>query len=225
MLVMQMIIKLADINGPCKARDLHVRWTYMIAEEFYEQGDEEARLGLTVSAHMDRKNPQIPRLQETFIGMMVKPLCLSMHKAGLIPTIMDDEDDDDVQRVRCIQEQHIHENFEYWFAQIRTDLGASKNAASVSSSSPSSICLTIVPNQSDLICEEANEKEPEEGVDDGSDHALKDKITEMDESEGAGNDDRNNSTNILTSVQHSSGTLQADMDREKLVSFGLNNEL
>lgn len=37
MLVMQMCIKLADINGPCKQMDLHTRWTRRIAEEFYEQ--------------------------------------------------------------------------------------------------------------------------------------------------------------------------------------------
>ena len=33
-----MTIKLADINGPCKVRDIHEEWTHRIAEEFYEQG-------------------------------------------------------------------------------------------------------------------------------------------------------------------------------------------
>ena len=37
LLVSNMIIKLADINGPCKVKDLHVSWTYRITEEFYEQ--------------------------------------------------------------------------------------------------------------------------------------------------------------------------------------------
>lgn len=32
-----MVIKLADINGPAKVKDLHTSWTYRIAEEFYEQ--------------------------------------------------------------------------------------------------------------------------------------------------------------------------------------------
>ncbi len=39
LLVMEMCIKLADINGPCKFHDIHVRWTHRIAEEFYEQGE------------------------------------------------------------------------------------------------------------------------------------------------------------------------------------------
>jgi cGMP-inhibited 3',5'-cyclic phosphodiesterase A len=37
MLAMQMCIKLADINGPCKTHNIHVQWTDRIAEEFYEQ--------------------------------------------------------------------------------------------------------------------------------------------------------------------------------------------
>ena len=37
LLVTQMVIKLADINGPAKTTKLHKQWTYRIAEEFYEQ--------------------------------------------------------------------------------------------------------------------------------------------------------------------------------------------
>ena len=64
MLVLQMTIKLADINGPCKRHDIHLKWTYRIAEEFYEQGDEEQRLGLPISPYMDRTIPQLAKLQE-----------------------------------------------------------------------------------------------------------------------------------------------------------------
>jgi len=32
-----MIIKMADINGPAKRKDLHFNWTNRISEEFYEQ--------------------------------------------------------------------------------------------------------------------------------------------------------------------------------------------
>lgn len=37
LLVCQMCIKLADINGPAKVRDLHLKWTEGIVNEFYEQ--------------------------------------------------------------------------------------------------------------------------------------------------------------------------------------------
>lgn len=43
LLVMEICIKLADINGPCKYHDIHVQWTYRIAEEFYEQGKSTTR--------------------------------------------------------------------------------------------------------------------------------------------------------------------------------------
>ncbi|KAM8968013.1 cGMP-inhibited 3',5'-cyclic phosphodiesterase 3B isoform 3-T3 [Sarcophilus harrisii] len=39
LLVCQVCIKLADINGPAKAEDLHVRWTEGIVSEFYDQWD------------------------------------------------------------------------------------------------------------------------------------------------------------------------------------------
>lgn len=37
LMVANMVIKMSDINGPCKRRDLHMRWTERICEEFYEQ--------------------------------------------------------------------------------------------------------------------------------------------------------------------------------------------
>lgn len=37
LLVCQVCIKLADINGPAKGRDLHLKWTEGIVNEFYEQ--------------------------------------------------------------------------------------------------------------------------------------------------------------------------------------------
>lgn len=37
LLVCQMCIKLADVNGPLKCKELHLRWTEGIVNEFYEQ--------------------------------------------------------------------------------------------------------------------------------------------------------------------------------------------
>ena len=37
LLVCQMCIKLADINGPAKSKELHLQWTEGIVNEFYEQ--------------------------------------------------------------------------------------------------------------------------------------------------------------------------------------------
>lgn len=80
-----MTIKLADINGPCKRHDIHLNWTYRIADEFHEQGDEEQHLGLPISPFMDRQNAQLAKLQESFINHLVAPLCSSYGEAGLLP--------------------------------------------------------------------------------------------------------------------------------------------
>ncbi|XP_070619964.1 cGMP-inhibited 3',5'-cyclic phosphodiesterase 3B isoform X2 [Erythrolamprus reginae] len=85
LLICQICIKLADINGPTKVRDLHLKWTEGIINEFYEQGDEEANLGLPVSPFMNRHAPQLAKLQESFITDIVGPLCNSYDAAGLLP--------------------------------------------------------------------------------------------------------------------------------------------
>ncbi|KAM4675651.1 cGMP-inhibited 3',5'-cyclic phosphodiesterase 3A [Discoglossus pictus] len=94
LLVCQMCIKLADINGPLKCKDLHLKWTEGIVNEFYEQGDEEASLGLPISPFMDRSAPQLAKLQESFITHIVGPLCNSYDSAGLMPGKWLEESDD-----------------------------------------------------------------------------------------------------------------------------------
>ncbi|XP_014666871.1 PREDICTED: cGMP-inhibited 3',5'-cyclic phosphodiesterase B-like [Priapulus caudatus] len=102
LLMLQMCIKLADINGPCKRRDLHVQWTERITDEFYEQGGEEAALGLPISPFMDRNNCQVAKLQESFINHLVAPLCTAYGNAGLLPgqwsesDVSDSESDVDI---------------------------------------------------------------------------------------------------------------------------------
>ncbi|KAM4038937.1 cGMP-inhibited 3',5'-cyclic phosphodiesterase 3A [Anomaloglossus baeobatrachus] len=144
LLVCQMCIKLADINGPAKCKDLHMKWTEGIVNEFYEQGDEESGLGLPISPFMDRSAPQLAKLQESFITHIVGPLCNSYDSAGLMPgTWIDDgdesgdtdEQDDDTdtteeempdpagiiaetksrrQKVFCQITQHLMENHKMW---------------------------------------------------------------------------------------------------------------
>ncbi|NXC59357.1 PDE3B phosphodiesterase, partial [Aleadryas rufinucha] len=94
LLACQICIKLADINGPAKVRELHLKWTEGIVNEFYEQGDEEASLGLPISPFMDRSSPQLAKLQESFITHIVGPLCNSYNAAGLLPGQWIDEEED-----------------------------------------------------------------------------------------------------------------------------------
>uniref|UniRef100_A0A8C5TSH8 Phosphodiesterase n=1 Tax=Malurus cyaneus samueli TaxID=2593467 RepID=A0A8C5TSH8_9PASS len=97
LLACQICIKLADINGPAKVRELHLKWTEGIVNEFYEQGDEEASLGLPISPFMDRSSPQLAKLQESFITHIVGPLCNSYNAAGLLPGQWINEEDEDAE--------------------------------------------------------------------------------------------------------------------------------
>lgn len=57
-----------------------------------QKGDEEASLGLTMSPYMDRNNPQVAKLQENFISVLVGSLLDSFTYAGLLPgTIVKEE--------------------------------------------------------------------------------------------------------------------------------------
>uniref|UniRef100_A0A8C7TFZ5 Phosphodiesterase n=1 Tax=Oncorhynchus mykiss TaxID=8022 RepID=A0A8C7TFZ5_ONCMY len=116
LLVCQVCIKLADINGPAKGRDLHLKWTEGIVNEFYEQGDEEATLGLPISPFMDRSSPQLAKLQESFITHIVGPLCNSYDAAGLLPGYWIDEErsDDEEEQVEDTEtdEDELEEELE-----------------------------------------------------------------------------------------------------------------
>lgn len=66
-----------------------------------DQGDEEARLGMPISPYMDRRIPQLAKLQETFINHLVAPLCNAMVTAGFLPgtwadqELSEDEDEEE----------------------------------------------------------------------------------------------------------------------------------
>ncbi|XP_010888811.1 cGMP-inhibited 3',5'-cyclic phosphodiesterase B isoform X2 [Esox lucius] len=111
LLVCQVCIKLADINGPAKVRDLHLKWTEGIVNEFYEQGDEEATLGLPISPFMDRSSPQLAKLQESFITHIVGPLCNSYDAAGLLPGYwIDQEHSDDEDAEEQVEDTETDED-------------------------------------------------------------------------------------------------------------------
>ncbi|XP_040902923.1 cGMP-inhibited 3',5'-cyclic phosphodiesterase A-like [Toxotes jaculatrix] len=112
LLVCQMCIKLADVNGPLKSKELHLQWTEGIVNEFYEQGDEEASLGLPISPFMDRSAPQLAKLQESFITHIVGPLCSSYDSAALMPGRWVEQPDGETEPEEAKEEQDTEEEEE-----------------------------------------------------------------------------------------------------------------
>ena len=75
--VMCMAIKCADIGHSAKITELHEKWTHLVCEEFFHQGDVEKERGLPVSIYCDRDNTDLPRSQAGFI----KNICMPLYEA------------------------------------------------------------------------------------------------------------------------------------------------
>jgi len=73
---LEILLHAADISNPCKPRELMLGWTKRILEEFWRQGDEERRLGLTISPLCDREagRAAVPKGQVGFISFVIRPL-------------------------------------------------------------------------------------------------------------------------------------------------------
>lgn len=70
---LSLMIHCADISHPAKDWNLHHRWTELLIEEFFRQGDREEILGLPISPLCDRKNTLVAQSQIGFIDFIVHP--------------------------------------------------------------------------------------------------------------------------------------------------------
>ncbi|KAL5237763.1 hypothetical protein ACI65C_005173 [Semiaphis heraclei] len=85
---MSMILHCADISHPAKEWNMHYRWTSLLLEEFFLQGDMEKKLGLPFSPLCDRNNTLIAESQIGFIDFIVEPsmtVCSEMLELILGP--------------------------------------------------------------------------------------------------------------------------------------------
>eukprot|EP00326_Haptolina_ericina_P019855 CAMPEP_0181196908 /NCGR_PEP_ID=MMETSP1096-20121128/15734_1 /TAXON_ID=156174 ORGANISM="Chrysochromulina ericina, Strain CCMP281" /NCGR_SAMPLE_ID=MMETSP1096 /ASSEMBLY_ACC=CAM_ASM_000453 /LENGTH=454 /DNA_ID=CAMNT_0023286735 /DNA_START=12 /DNA_END=1373 /DNA_ORIENTATION=+ len=79
-IVIQLIIKSADISNPTRALSVYTPWISGVMEEFFTQGDAERALGLPISMNCDRKTVQVAKCQVGFITFLVKPLFQGFSK-------------------------------------------------------------------------------------------------------------------------------------------------
>ncbi|CAG9329519.1 unnamed protein product [Blepharisma stoltei] len=75
---LKLLIKSADIGHSAKSKDLHKKWSYLVIEEFFNQGDIERSKNLPISMYCDRNNTDIPKSQAGFIKNIVLPLYEAM---------------------------------------------------------------------------------------------------------------------------------------------------
>lgn len=70
---LSLILHCADISHPAKTWPLHERWTNLLVQEFFAQGDKEKELGLPFSPLCDRNNTPTAQSQIGFINFIVEP--------------------------------------------------------------------------------------------------------------------------------------------------------
>lgn len=85
---LSLVLHTCDISHPSKSWHLHRRWTALLLEEFFRQGDMERDLGLPFSPLCDRNNTLVAESQIGFIEFIVEPsmlVCGDMLEAILAP--------------------------------------------------------------------------------------------------------------------------------------------
>ena len=87
--LMQVLMKCADVSNPTKEWSLYSEWIDRITAEFHHQGDLEKELGLEVSPFMNRNNDHNgPNAQKGFIEFIVYPLYEALESWSSIEILM-----------------------------------------------------------------------------------------------------------------------------------------
>ncbi|RLN88894.1 hypothetical protein BBJ28_00002221 [Nothophytophthora sp. Chile5] len=101
MVLMKIVIKCADLGHSSKAVKLHARWSDLIIEEFFLQGDDEQTLGMDISPFMNRNSENSARNQVGFFEFIILPFFEVVAEAVFRPefkTILD----------------QAHQNYKLW---------------------------------------------------------------------------------------------------------------
>lgn len=78
-LAAELCIRASDIGHGALGWNQHFEWTGLATTEFYLQGDEEARLGRTISPLCDRdSHSQLAKSQLGFLQHVVRPLFVEL---------------------------------------------------------------------------------------------------------------------------------------------------
>ena len=102
-----------DVGHSAKSLELHKIWSRRVTEEFWNQGDNEQKLGLPIAQLCERKI-NIAKSQDGFLGFVALPLfeCFGKFLNKYIS-----QDCFDKYNQVCLA--HLHKNREYWQLQIQ----------------------------------------------------------------------------------------------------------
>eukprot|EP01041_Mallomonas_annulata_P009505 gene9505-19745_t len=81
MFVLEIILHMSDVSNVCKPHVIGGRWSDLIIEEMFQQGDQERERGMPVSSFMDRLTMDKALLQMNFMEFVVAPLAIPLVSA------------------------------------------------------------------------------------------------------------------------------------------------
>jgi len=105
-LLLQVLLKAADISNPGKPFEIAKYWATMVQEEFFGQGDLEKEKIIPVSPFMDRDKPALPKMQINFVDYLVAPLFGSLRE--VLPKLL----------IVC---ERLEENRNMWKSILESD--------------------------------------------------------------------------------------------------------
>ncbi|ESO06444.1 hypothetical protein HELRODRAFT_149347, partial [Helobdella robusta] len=79
--IVQIALKCADICNPCRSWKVSRKWSQLICEEFFRQGDREKDLNLPLTTAYDRTQSTTAKIQTAgFMSFIVEPLFIEWDK-------------------------------------------------------------------------------------------------------------------------------------------------
>ena len=113
-IVLGMGLKCADIGHSAKSFELHEKWTNLVCEEFFRQGDVEKEKGQAISMYCDRLTTDIAKSQAGFI----KNICLPLYELWAVYL------DSETVFETCMKQLDV--NFKHWDAKFKERKGSSQ---------------------------------------------------------------------------------------------------
>ena len=71
--VLNYLIHIGDLSHSSKQFDITYKWSYLLSEEFWRQGDEEKEKGFSINFLFERSNTDVPRNQVGFMKGIIIP--------------------------------------------------------------------------------------------------------------------------------------------------------
>lgn len=103
LLATEFLFHMADISNPTKPWPLCKKWTDLLFIEFFQQGDKERELGLSISFLMDRTTTNVAKAQDGFIKNLIRPAFVHLEK--LLPAL-------------SLNIKYMDENLEKWATKV-----------------------------------------------------------------------------------------------------------